>query len=368
MTNNEKYLLTFLGGVLIIAVYWFLIYSPLQEETRMLKSEVQEMNEELDYVTLEYMNKDVYLNDIEYANKYIEKINSQFPAGITQEDIIYIMKDLETTVDSLNIQAYTLGEPEVIVQDNMEETSEEEHYEQVIKIPVNVSFNTTYNDYKKVLEYIEKYPNQLSIEQMDVTSDVANSEVLSSFNILFYALESSEREYLPTDHFGPYEPKSDAIFQPFETLGINYDAGVAQGETREPDDIVLGVTSINSSLPTVSIYQANNENSTKITADNPNYEGVEIHVNQIEGDYYYRYKTSGRTYPEDYTSGRLFNPGNTIDIKAISSQRYNDADTSGVNVILINETDIPMNVRVEYEDANRPRLNIVEQRGDISIN
>jgi hypothetical protein len=56
-----------------------------------------------------------------------------------------------------------------------------------------------------------------------------------------------------------------------------------------------------------------------------------------------------------------------IDLKVISSRRYNDADVSGVNATIINDTDLPMIVRLEYEDVNRPRFNIVEQRGNITI-
>lgn len=368
MTNKEKYLLMFLAGIIVIAIYWFALYSPLQDKTAVLKNEVQDLDNELSLISIEYANKETYIEETEQAKEYIESVNTRYPAGLNQEGVIHTMLSLEEAVDSLTIQSYTIGNVEEVLQNDQfisAEETEEESYERVIKVPVNLSVQTSYNDYKKILGYIGDYPTHLSFDNMNINNDLTNSLVQSSFAIHFYALESSERPFEPADYFGPFEPKEDSIFKPLDMLSMNYNAGNSDGEVREPDDLIIGLTSINSALETVGIYHTADEENTRINADNPNNEPIEIHVSQSEGIYYYRYKTSVSEYPADYDSGQPFDPGTMIDLKVISSRRYDDNDLSGVNAVLINETDIPMNVRVEYEDANRPRFNVVEQRGNI---
>jgi Tfp pilus assembly protein PilO len=171
MTNKEKYLLMFLAGLIVIAIYWFAIYSPLQDKTVALKSEVQTLNDELTYVYLEYAKKDSYEEETTNARAYIQEVNNRFPAGLTQEAVIYTMKSLEEAIDSLTIQSYTIGDTEVIIQ-NEEYTSTEEEtgYERVVKVPVNVNFQTSYNDYKKILSYIQTYPTHLSLGNMTANS------------------------------------------------------------------------------------------------------------------------------------------------------------------------------------------------------
>ncbi len=369
MTNKEKYLLMFLGGIIVVAIYWFMIYLPLQEKSRLMGKEIEALREEQTFLALEYANKEVYLSETLEAQNYVQRVNDSFPAGLVQEDIIYIMKTLEDTIDSLTIQTYSIGKEMVVVQNIDEEskTDENTNYEQVIQIPVSVNFETTYNDYKQMLSFIQTYPSKLSVGNMNANSDLVNSQVVSTFDIFFYALESPNREYEPTEHFGTFTPKNDSVFRPISSLGIHYSSGVRAGEIHEVDDLVIGITSINSAMDTVNMYRAGQENLTKITADNPDNEPIEIHVSQNNDSYYYRYRTRSRTYPEDYSIGKEFVPGQVIDVKVISSGRYDAQDTSGVNATLINDTDLPMIVRVEYEDEARPRFNVINQEGNVSI-
>ena len=370
MTSKEKYLLMVLGGIIVIAIYWFALFSPLKDRTATLKNEVQDLNNEMNLLSIEYANKETYIEETQLAREYVDAVNAMYPAGLNQEGVIYTMKSLEEAVDSLNIQSYTIGNIEEVLQNDQLKQGEEtdiEIYERIVKIPVSLSVQTTYNDFKKILGYVEDYPTHLSLDNVNINNDLTNSRVQSSFSIYFYALESSENPFVPNDYFGPFEPKKESIFKPLDILSINYNAGAFDGEVRESDDLIIGLTSINSALETVGIYRATDEENTRINADNPNNEPIEIRITQSEDTYYYRYKTSASTFPTDYSKGVAFDPGTMIDLKVISSRRYDDNDLSGVNAVLINETDLPMNIRIEYEDPNRPRFNIVEQRGNVII-
>jgi type IV pilus assembly protein PilO len=321
---------------------------------------------------LEYVQKDSYLEQIDEMNRFIEAVDSRFPADVPQELIIKTMKDIEDEIESLSIPSYTLGIPQILLSDGEvvdEETGVTMPREQLIRSSSSLNLEMTYADMKKLLAYIRNHENKLSIEGMQMSSNLASDTVSASFILDFFGLMSYDRELIDTDYFGPFEPKEDSIFNPFEEYGQNFDSG-DNGESyvAEPDDFTIFLSSIYADRTTVILYDNNDTSQNSyIYADNPQAEPVEFIIDK-EGDVFtYKYRTQGDAYPGDFGLGATFEPGEQIDIHVYSSEKVDENDNSGINLTINNNTDIPVDIKVDNDDRDNPRFNVESQIGNIRI-
>jgi hypothetical protein len=83
--------------------------------------------------------------------------------------------------------------------------------------------------------------------------------------------------------------------------------------------------------------------------------------------YYVSYNIGSNSYPEDFDSGVEFDPGETLNLAITSTERKNDKDTSGVKLVIDNETDMTLNVKVDGDDASNPRVKISQRIGKVVI-
>lgn len=106
-----------------------------------------------------------------------------------------------------------------------------------------------------------------------------------------------------------------------------------------------------------------------VYADNQNFENVEFQIVQVDKKYYYKYKTQAEAYPKDYDNDMIeFDPhGTTVNLNIISNKRNSAEDTSGINLSLINKTNLKLNVNVDYEDTKNPRVKVVNKLGSVKV-
>ena len=126
-----------------------------------------------------------------------------------------------------------------------------------------------------------------------------------------------------------------------------------------------------SDLPVIILGKGEDmETKTYIYSDEPGANEVEIQVSEAEGKYYYKYKTSYETYPKNYASEKIqFKPiGNSISLDIMSMARNNDKDLSGLKLSVINNTKLPFIINVENDDTKTPRVKLVNQKGNVSLN
>ncbi|HYF75405.1 MAG TPA: hypothetical protein VD757_02355, partial [Candidatus Nitrosocosmicus sp.] len=96
---------------------------------------------------------------------------------------------------------------------------------------------------------------------------------------------------------------------------------------------------------------------------------VEIQLQKKDGKYYCKYKTGKYSYPEDYNNGwEEFEPApQGINLQIVSAPRTGAEDKTGVNLSIVNKTDMPLRVFIKDDDANASRIKLVKQEGTINI-
>jgi hypothetical protein len=348
------------------------MYKPLNTDIKQVKSEIDTLNTELNVLTTEYIKKDSYLEQIEDMSDYISLVDESFPAFTTQEMIIHTLIQLETDIESLLIPSYSMSFPVAILSDGEykdEKTGELKYKENLLETSVTLSLDMTYADMKKMLTFIRGYENKLSIQAINISSNLNDNTVSTSYTLNFYALVSEDRPFIPEDYFGPFEPKEDSIFSPYESYGQSFDSGLVDGEVAsEENDFILNLSPIFADRSTVIMYKEDDsDGKSYIYTDSPTFEPLEIIFEQVNDTYRYKYKTSSAQYPKNYSTGEIFSPGNYIDLGVYSTPRSDADDLNGVNVTLINNTDLPLKVLVTSDDAEQPRFNLIYETGDITL-
>ena len=372
MTAKERNLVLIAIGVVLIGIFWFFIHKPLNEDMDMLQMEIDTLNTELNLLSTEYVRKGIYLDEIEEMLDYIDKVEAKFPSLTTQEMIIRSLIDLENEIETLYIPSYTMSRSMILVSDGEykdPDTSETKFKESFTSTQVGLGVSMNYADFKKMLAYFRTVDNKVSVDGLNVTSNYEDNTVSVSFELNYYALISEDRPFIQEDLFGPYSPKEDSIFSPFDTYGVSFDSGITDEEVGdEPDDVVMTLSSIYDDRSTTIIYTAtDNNNFTYVYNDSTDVVDAEIVFNQSGDQIFVSYKTPTESYPVNYGAGSLIDVGGFIDVKVFSSPRIDDIDINGVNLKLVNNTDFVLNLRVINDDGTLPRLNISEQTGNINI-
>ena len=371
MSKKEKNLLFIVSSLVIFTLFWFLVYTPMEKKIAAKRVELEGLTAQLDQLNALYLQKEVYETEIAQMKEYIEKVETKFPGDMTQEMIIYTMISLENSIETLKIPSYTLYPPVVLASDGeyMPANSETPAYrENFIEVGTELSLETSYDDLKLMLAFFRDYAMDLSVENISMTSNSETDTITSNFTLNYYALRSLDKPFLPEDYFGPFEPKDDSIFSPYEGFGTTVVSDIEIAEITEIDDFVMNLSSINSDRSTVVIFKNGDiANDTYIYTDNEDNEPVEAVFENDGTNYFYRYKTSEVSYPTKYSERIPFTPGKFIDFKVYVEARSDADDKNGVEVTLINKTDLPLKVQVVGDDVTNPRFNLVSQTGTISV-
>ena len=83
--------------------------------------------------------------------------------------------------------------------------------------------------------------------------------------------------------------------------------------------------------------------------------------------YYVSYNIGDVSYPENFEQGVEFDPGEKLNLAIQSSKRKNNKDKSGVKLVIDNETDMPLNVKIDGDDTSDPRGKIASRIGKVQI-
>lgn len=240
----------------------------------------------------------------------------------------------------------------------------------VTQIEFNVDFNGSYENVVKFLKAVGDYKigeDKKKIPVYTINMSTKNlEEVKGSVNMVIYSVPKISDElstYLKWDLNNTYGKS-----RPF-----NVDSGVGNGIKSDKDinDFMVSVKSIESDLPTLMMGKADDElRTTYAYGDGNDEQKAEIVFTQVDGKYYYKYKTSNDKIPENYSDvGNEFIPNSdNIVLNIMSESRNNSDDKSGLKLKIINNTNKLVMVDVSGDDSNDPRVSIDGDSKKITIN
>lgn len=264
-------------------------------------------------------------------------------------------------------------QPEVEGNENSEEVYNNDNtignYDATAEqIKVSLNFTGSYLSLKEFIRLVNNNERKIVITNISLSGQGEGENITGSMNLEFYGIpklgnvDSEYYDWLLENSYG----KS----YPFSTALANGTTIEELANSEKPYDFVMLVKPVASDLPAVMLGKANDkENTSYLYSDNTAIENVEIIVTEKDKKFYYKYKVGGTQYPSDYSGyGVEFTPlADDIALNIFSIGRLGDQDTSGVNIILKNDTTKTINVTIESEDVNKPRVALTSEGSEVKI-
>ena len=328
INKREKILLS----LLILAVLGYLFYNFVfirhQEEIAELEAELEVKNNQVEELMDAIQGEEELNVKFKELNFEISDMSKIYLPDLEQEKlIVFIDEKLEEfDIDTSNIgfnddsiisfnsqqesqtQAYRYRLEELRdIYYNVERPEAEEQPESRTASSENYKFNINFtSDYYDLLDFInEMQNNQFEVTLSNLNLAVGEENLMNGAMTMdiFSIPKLHEHDFMNwvwTDYI------ESGRSNPFYESDVQRD----QYFTTEYD-FVMNVKPISSDLPTVTLGEEDDiTRNSYVYADSNTIEEVDIEVMEENGVYYYRYKTSMYSYPENYEEWVEFEPEN----------------------------------------------------------
>lgn len=401
MSQREKNLLIIVSCVLAAVLYFQFIFVPKQDEIAQLENELFDVQTRYDQVMQNINSLQSRKEKIKKITASISENTSALYPTLIQEKFILALDELinETGVmatigfsqiSAQAVQPFTGGTYESpqsslssLVNEYADLTTDETVTEESVKndslvtsnstvevMSIGLSFTGTYEVVKAFIDAIQSWEYNLVLSNLSLTP-LNENEVSGSTTLEFYAvpkLSDQDQEYLEWTLENTYGKE------------LPFSSGAASGaysSTMEQllasgvkvYDFMMLVRSSASDLPAVTIGKALDESrESYLFTDKNEVEPVTITFKQEGEKYYYRYETSEGVYPSNEELGIEFTPVNeTIEMQIMSESRVEATDQVGVQLKVINETDLVVNIDIKDDDTVAPRLSVNSEGFTVNV-
>ncbi|MFZ5966248.1 MAG: hypothetical protein ACOYVK_03645 [Bacillota bacterium] len=413
LTKREKILLSVLVGTSLIFGYYRYILSPdlskvaelnarleetrtkynqvlidispqnkVHEEYKILNNKAMllsqrlfpEMIQEKIILVLDGMLKDAGLKSksISFSEKFIGAVPS---ASSNADAKGYYLKDLAeqyhgsspvtpAVSDGNNTEAVNTEQS----ANNQEDTSKY-HLEEM---SATLQFEGTYQNLMDFIVKIEDYDKEILIRSVNIANKEDTSMVAGNIILDFYSVEKLHKE---DDSFLDWDIQNiygkDNPFTAYDDyVSGNQKTDTVVENNNFKHDFVMTTFPISSDLPSVMIGKSEDKSmKSYVYADNDGYEAVEFQILQKDNQYYFKYKTQRESYPKNYDNDMVtFTPnGKTVSLNIISRDRNSEEDKNGINLSIVNKTDLKLVVDIDNDPSNKPRVNIASKFGNVIV-
>ncbi len=254
ITNRDKKMLYMLGGLLLLALSYILVYRPQMDKASQIATENDRLQSRLNELLEMKEKQDFYETETSSMKSEVEQYCKIFPADIKEEDGILLAKDMENKLD-IKIASVGTGEREFIAsmdgstpsdsqsedQETLMEQSNETTKEQVNEIegisdteedskqsdeiidytPTlyrtqdTLQYEGTYAQLKDSVEYLKDQTGRMTIDSINLAFDSSTGGLSGTMNVNLFSMTGTDAEY--------HEPNpgsvSHGVANPFGTLG-----------------------------------------------------------------------------------------------------------------------------------------------------
>ena len=212
--KDAKMLFLFLTIVVIVGTY-FLVYSKNMKRASEISKENQTLQETLNALEIMEGEEVQKRQQIEDLTAQTQEILSKFAGGMTTQQIISVLNEMENYVDMtipeetfiLNDVFYTQSGEQTDAAAAGEMTEEQIEAAGVntasnivaYKSSVSISFSTTYKNLKKAVDFINSYKDRMVIDKIALSYDSSNGNLSGTMDINFYSVTGTDKEYKDPD-------------------------------------------------------------------------------------------------------------------------------------------------------------------------
>ena len=200
--NDVKaFFLVFILVIIAAVLAYVYLYMPLVERRNTLLTENHELDVRL--ITLKNMavEEDDFKKGINDSSKSIKKVMNHYSAGNTPEKSIMMIDGLEKKV-GIQLPNLTFSQAEVISTVTMPIVTEDAaagyaigYYDvNLWRETLSTNYACTYTQLKKMIDYINAYPERMNIESISITYDSETNGLKGNLTLNLFAVTGTGKE------------------------------------------------------------------------------------------------------------------------------------------------------------------------------
>lgn len=381
LSERDKKLLLILAILVVCAVPYMLLISPMFEKVEILKKDVNQLQTRKE--TLQQMDtaQGEYLSAAETYTVEKEKLLDRFPTELNQEESLLFITETERSIP-ISLYQLTFGEnvaaqitstAEAQAIDQVEEATGDVTDDEVIaettqtevlssgligmSTSTQFSYEAGYQEFKNFLNFILNNDKRMVITDLTASYEADMNMVSGSFTLVQYALSGTDR--VAEEVVEPeFSHGTDNVFMQ-AVGGMSNEGNAIESEP----DFFLMLNQPDADMEAKIIGQSSDKTEQTFLVDDSNKkQAVTVRFAGENGVYHAFYSIDDFEYSEE---GISFNKNGSIIFQILSNPRASDKDKNEVNLDIINETDVSVIVSTVYDDEANPRVVIRGQTGDI---
>lgn len=198
----QKFLLMLALVVLLAVVAVIYLYKPLLEERNAMVQENVDLNTR--WIELQNMSRDKerYKAGINASRTEVSEVLNRYGVGNTPEKSIMLVKRMEEEV-GVKIPNVSFSNPSVLtsVEMPMIQDTEDGAYDiqyttvDLLTETLTMTYNCTYEQLKKLVDFINAYPERMNIASISVSYDSETSNLSGSLVLNLFAVTGTDRVY-----------------------------------------------------------------------------------------------------------------------------------------------------------------------------
>ena len=201
--NDVKaFFLVFILVIIAAVLAYFYLFMPLAEKRNTLLTENHDLDERLINLKNMAVDEDLFKIGINESNKTIKQVMNHYSAGNTPEKSIMMIDGLEQKV-GIRLPNLSFSQPEVIstvkmplVTENADGTYTIVYYDvNLLRETLSTNYACTYEQLKKMIDYINAYPERMNIDSISVTYDSETNGLKGNVTLNLFAVTGTGKDY-----------------------------------------------------------------------------------------------------------------------------------------------------------------------------
>lgn len=390
MSESNKKFVCILFSVAIIAASILFVVKPNFEAKSQLEAETQSL--ETKYAELQEKNKHraEYEQGIKDEAVKFDKIIAKFPAGSPQDKLIMFLQGIEdrmsVTVAEASLEETTLfynigsgpvAENVATQNDDADDGTlgkngtlrvADAQQMSAYRTKLTMKYVGKYAGLKNLFAYVLKNKERIVISGFSLKQNEETKLLSGELMFNFYAVAGQGRQLdetainnvkLGTPNIFNSKDKSD------NSITGDYSLDDGKEFVTDYDHFIFMNPATSDQTPLVIGAKEDDNSSTYLSSDKNEVQSITIRYFMNNGKYYVAYKIGEKSFPSNFGAGQEFDPGEKLSLLVNAANRKNADDKVAVNATIFNETDKPLNIKVQNDDKESPRFKIIDRKGKV---
>lgn len=204
-TGNDvkAFFLVFVLVVIAAVLAYVYMYMPLVEERNTLTQQNYDLDVRLINLKNMAVDEDVYKMGINESSKSIKQVMNHYSAGNTPEKSIMMIDSLEQKI-GIRLPNLSFSQPTALTTVKMPMVTEKEdgtyaiaYYDvTLLKETLSTNYACTYEQLKKMIDYINAYPERMNIESISIAYDSQSNGLRGNLVLNLFAVTGTGKEYV----------------------------------------------------------------------------------------------------------------------------------------------------------------------------